>query len=205
MIKLDDQMYCELKQNVVKAYRQLGFIRIPVDPLELLASDGIQAIPYSIGLNIWNLNDLMTLSACPSGMSIALEGRKNTTKLAFYNDYESQGRIRFTVAHEAAHCFLGHKEDSELAERQANLWARYAIAPPALIYCKGLRSAAEVADQFGLSNECAGYAFNAYMKWQNHRINDKQIDDSIIDLYMQGLLLGERAKGRTSEERCLQL
>ncbi|OZG57313.1 hypothetical protein BTIS_1407 [Bifidobacterium tissieri] len=68
MIKLDDQMYCELKQNVVKAYRQLGFIRIPVDPLELLASDGIQAVPYSIGLNIRNLNDFLTLSACPCGM-----------------------------------------------------------------------------------------------------------------------------------------
>lgn len=42
MITIDDPMYVTLKWSVVDAYRKLGFIRIPVDPVELMASAGIE-------------------------------------------------------------------------------------------------------------------------------------------------------------------
>ena len=38
MITLDDEMYTMLKRSVVRAYQQLGFLRIPVDPVELMTS-----------------------------------------------------------------------------------------------------------------------------------------------------------------------
>ncbi|TPF77728.1 hypothetical protein BW12_09185 [Bifidobacterium sp. UTCIF-3] len=176
----------------MKAFGQLGFIRIPVDPVELMASAGIQVMPYSVGLDVSNLDDLLMLSGCPSGISFTLQEADGDIRLVFYNNYESDGRNRFTNAHEAAHCFLGHKGDSPLAEKQANYWGRYSIAPPAIINCLGLSSGDEVAERFGLSAECGGYAFKAYLGWLHHRAENKPIDDAILDLYRRGLLLENR-------------
>lgn len=200
MIRFDDYMYTTLKWNVVRAFQQLGFIRIPVDPIELMASAGIQVLPYSTALTMCDLNDLVMLSTCPSGISFTLQDFSGEKKrFVGYNNYESTGRGRFTNAHESAHCFLGHREDSETAERQANFWARYAIAPPVIIHQLGLQSGEEVAEQFGLSNECASYAFNAYEKWLPHRANDKDIDESIVELYTKGLLLEQRESEHANE------
>ncbi|NMM98695.1 ImmA/IrrE family metallo-endopeptidase [Bifidobacterium olomucense] len=192
MIQIDDPMYTMLKWNVASAFKQLGFIRVPIDPVELMASAGIQVMPYSIAFDTTNFDDIVMLSGCPSGISFTLQGTNGETRLAAYNNYEPHGRNRFTTAHEAGHCFLGHKCDSPLAERQANFWARYAIAPPALIHHMGLQSGSEVAEHFGLSNECASNAFDAYLKWLRHRSENEDIDGSILELYMKGLLIEER-------------
>lgn len=47
----DPSFYQELKWSVVNAFRQLGYIRLPVDPSELLDAHGIQTIPYQIAFN----------------------------------------------------------------------------------------------------------------------------------------------------------
>ncbi|OXM99230.1 hypothetical protein, partial [Bifidobacterium vansinderenii] len=92
-----------------------------------------------------------------------------------------------------------HRQDSTLAERQANFWARYSVAPPAIIDHLGLRSGSEVAEIFGLSYECGNHAFDAYMKWLPHRTADKPIDDAILDLYERGLLMENRETTRHPE------
>ena len=43
-------------------------------------------------------------------------------------------RIRFTIMHEIGHIVLDHTEHSDLAESEANFFAKYALAPPPLVH-----------------------------------------------------------------------
>lgn len=52
-----------------------------------------------------------------------------------------------------------------MAEAEAKFFAKYAIAPPALIHKLELKNAVEVYKQFNISYEAACYAFDYYKKW----------------------------------------
>lgn len=82
-----------------------------------------------------------------------------------YNDELSQGRVRFTILHEIGHIVLGHREQSELAEAEADFFAKYAIAPPALVHLTHPSDYFDIAATFGISLECASYAMSYYNKW----------------------------------------
>ena len=74
-------------------------------------------------------------------------------------------RIRFTIMHELGHIFLDHSEHSELAESEANYFARYSLAPPPLIHMLGIEDYIELSERFNLSKECAFHAMRSYQKW----------------------------------------
>ena len=67
--------------------------------------------------------------------------------------------------HEIGHIVLNHTEDSELAEKEVKFFAKYALAPPVLIYKFGLNNLIDVADKFDISLEAADYALDYYHKW----------------------------------------
>jgi len=67
--------------------------------------------------------------------------------------------------HEVGHIVLDHTEESELAEAEANFFAKYALAPPVLIHNSGLREPGEIADFFDISYQAATYALSFYRKW----------------------------------------
>lgn len=131
MARFDDDYYTEIKKDMVSAFRKLGFIRIPVDPVELMGACGIHAIPYLSAFDQGELMNLTLLTDCPSGVSFALREEDGTeTRYAAYNNFESSGRTRFTAMHEFCHCFFNHRESSEVAERIADFGPGYALAPP---------------------------------------------------------------------------
>ena len=70
--------------------------------------------------------------------------------------------------HEIGHIVLDHTEESELAESEVKFFAKYALAPPVLIYKLKLTTIAEIADSFQISYEAAQYAYNYYQKWLIH-------------------------------------
>ena len=70
--------------------------------------------------------------------------------------------------HEMGHIVLDHTEDSELAQKEADFFAKFALAPPVLIHRMKLETAKEVSDFFGISYEAAGYALSYYQKWLNY-------------------------------------
>lgn len=82
----------------------------------------------------------------------------------FYNDDDEHdyGRINNTIMHEIGHIVLDHSEDSELAEKEVKFFAKYALAPPALIHKLKLKDAQDIADIFKISYEAARYALNYY-------------------------------------------
>ena len=71
--------------------------------------------------------------------------------------------------HEIGHIVLGHSEESDLAEAEANFFAKFALAPPVLIHKLGANSPQEVAEKFDLGIQFASYAYGYYLKWQRYR------------------------------------
>jgi Zn-dependent peptidase ImmA (M78 family) len=96
------------------------------------------------------------------GFSVLL----NTSEwIIFYDDSVNYLRVNNTIMHEIGHIVLDHTEDSDLAEKEVNFFAKYALAPPVLIQKLGLDDAADISDIFKISYEAACYALNYYRKW----------------------------------------
>ena len=86
----------------------------------------------------------------------------------YYNDTLELGRIRFTILHEIAHIVLGHIEQSDLAEAEADFFAKYLIAPPMLVDKIKPTDYMEIKDVFMLSRTCAWNSFDYYQNWKRH-------------------------------------
>ena len=69
------------------------------------------------------------------------------------------------MLHENGHISLGHPEDSELAEKEVNFFAKYALVPPVLVHKLKLSTPEDIADKFDVSFEAAYYALVYYNKW----------------------------------------
>ena len=67
--------------------------------------------------------------------------------------------------HEIGHIVLNHTEDSELAEKEVKFFAKYALAPPALIHKLKLNNPESISRIFEISYEAACYAYDYYKKW----------------------------------------
>ena len=190
----DPTFFHELKQSVVNTFQKLGYIKLPIDPSELLEAHGIQSLAYQVAYDSNSVNSLPKLCKYPSGISFIITENEHTTRFIACNLQEPPGRVRFTKLHELGHVIRGHLQDSETAEIEANFFARYAIAPPVLVEKLGLTTVEEIAQRFGTSMECASYVFKQYTNWLRHQQDDKEIDDSILELYMRGLLLERKEK-----------
>ena len=70
--------------------------------------------------------------------------------------------------HETAHKYLGHREQSIVAEREADFFAKYALVPPPLISKLNIKSPVEIQEHFAASREAAVYGMNYYQKWLRH-------------------------------------
>lgn len=160
--RLSDNRCEEIKQIVVDTFVQLNIRCIPVSGFEMAKKIGAKITPYS---------------SKPADTRAFMMGRSEDGFSAkyehewyvFYNDEQNYGRVNHTLLHECGHIVLNHSEESELAEAEANFFAKYAIAPPALIHELKLKSAFEIFDRFDISCEASEYAFNYYCKWLMHR------------------------------------
>ena len=92
---------------------------------------------------------------------------KEGVRRIFYDDLHPRNRQRFTIMHEMGHIQLGHKENSMYAERCANYFATYSLAPTPIIGLYGCEDYIEVSKRFKLSQESALYAFDRYKRWVN--------------------------------------
>ncbi len=190
----DSVLFDELKRNVVAAFQKLGYIKLPVEPSELMEAHGIQSLAYQAAYDSNSVNSLPQLCKCPSGLSFIITENGHNVRFIACNLQEPSGRVRFTKLHELGHVLRGHLQDSELAEIEANFFARYAIAPPVLVEKLGLTTSEEIAQHFGTSMECASYASKQHANWLRHQQDDKELDDSILELYMRGLLSERKEK-----------
>ena len=150
----------------------LNIKKIPVDVFDLARKLGIRLVKYSqiteeefTKLEKYGLNrdsDGFFILALKDGMIVPY---------IYYNDKKKPGRIRFTILHEIGHYVLGHKQASDLAEAEANFFAKYLIAPPVLVDKINPSDYLDIASVFKVTNNCAWNAFDYYVKWKRHYIS----------------------------------
>lgn len=162
-MRLPSQRYEQIKRTVVALFAKVGEKSIPIDPFAIAAKLGIHIVAYG---SLGEAGEAACLKRAESGFKLLVEGFDDTsTWYIYYNDAKPWGHVRFTVLHEIGHIVLEHWQESDIAEAEANFFAKYAIAPPMLVNFIRPNDYMDIADVFELSNEGALYSWNYYCRW----------------------------------------
>ena len=170
--KLPYFRYEEIKKTISVLIEKYDIKKIPLDVFGLAKKLKINLVKYS-QLTEYEMNQLEEygISRNSDGFFALVVKKGKSIPYIYYNDKKSVERIRFTILHEIGHYILEHKQQSCLAEAEANFFAKYLIAPPILIHRINPSDYMEIAKIFKISEECAWYAFDYYQKWLYHHIN----------------------------------
>ncbi len=148
----------EIKKIVVDTFVRLNIRCVPISGFEIATKLNVTIIPYSYFTE--EIKRLMLLKS-EDGFC----GKKNGEWFIWYNDSKNYGRVNNTLMHEIGHIVLDHSQESDLAEAEANFFAKYALAPPVLIHKLNLKNEYEVYEMFDISLEASKYAYSYYLKW----------------------------------------
>lgn len=182
-MRLTGSRYDEIENEVIKMYSQIIIKKFPLNCFEICDQLGIVCIPYSTlsqkkrtALDIGSKDGLHALWEISKGQFVFV---------IYYNDALSPQRIRFTILHEISHIILEHTEHIELAESEANYFAKYALAPPPLVHELKIEDYVELADRFDISHECAYYCMKKYNSWLRYGSKYYQNNEiTLISLFM---------------------
>ncbi len=91
--------------------------------------------------------------------------------IIWVNDIDSFNYERddFTIMHEIGHIRMGHKEESDLANRIANYYAAYSLVPSPLFTLLDCKDERDIVKTFGVSEKCAGLCLERCRNWE--RVN----------------------------------
>lgn len=175
---LSNDRYEEIKWIVVSVFERYGVSCVPVNCFELAIKMGVKVIPYSA---FPISKQCILLKKSEDGFCVE---KTEGEWYIYYNDKIDYGRINNTIMHEIGHIVLDHSEDSELAEKEVKFFAKYALAPPALIHKLHLNNPKDIADIFEISFEAARYAYCYYIKWlQFGTSNYTDYEIKLLDLF----------------------
>ena len=157
-LKLSDERCEEIKKIVVNMFVEYSITCVPINGFEIAQKMGIIVVPYSSrGYKKY----CILMEHSEDGFCTLIDGQWHI----FYNNLTNYGRINNTILHEIAHIVLDHKEPSELAEKEAKFFAKYALVPPVLVHRLKLSTAEAIKEIFEVSDEASIYALNYYKKW----------------------------------------
>lgn len=161
---LSDDRYEVIKQEVVDMYEDCELTTYPIDCFEIARRLNYKLIPYS-RLSGKKLIAAMQIST--DGFHVLVEEKATGMFrwVIFYNDACCWERQRWTILHEIGHIRLDHTQESDLAETEANFFAKYSIAPPPLVHIAHCEDYVDIANKFDMSLQAAYYAMNYYQKW----------------------------------------
>lgn len=165
-MKLPGRRYDEIIKSAVDMFVKHDIRSIPIKCFEIANKMSIRLMQYS-RLTPKGLQAAMEQSE--DGFAVKrLEGFEPFSTYQwyiFYNDQKTEERVRFTIMHELGHIVLDHTEASDLAEAEANFFAKYCLAPPPLVHEINPEDYIDIANRFNLSKECALYSMDYYNKW----------------------------------------
>lgn len=168
-MKLTQNNYESIKLKVVSLFQKYDICQVPIDCFEICSKMNIKLVPYSsltkpaIFKSIEISNDGFCLLKSDS-----IQGLEINKWHIFYNDNMIKERVRFTIMHEVGHIALDHTMHSQLAESEANFFAKYSLTPPPLVHKIQPEDYTDLIDAFEISSECAFYAMNNYINWLNN-------------------------------------
>lgn len=149
-IKLPGCRYDAIHQAVLRMYEQANAHTMPLPVLDIASGIGCSIIPYrSFGPRI---HDVL-MQASPDAVTLQFRGAARSAVL--YNDRQPSARINFSLLHEFGHIELGHKEQSQLAELEANHFAAIALCPLDLLDHYHISDPKKIIDLFNISDDCA--------------------------------------------------
>lgn len=72
-----------------------------------------------------------------------------------FNEEKDKKTIRFTIAHEIGHIVLGHRQDNDITNKEANCFARNVLCPVQISDSFGVETEQEYVDCFDISEPMA--------------------------------------------------
>ena len=160
-MKLDDTVYEYIKEEVIDLFVRNDIKCTPISGFELAQKMGIIVIPYSA------LTEQQLKAARQTSSDGFYMEPGNGKEYIYCDDTRGYERLNMTILHEIGHCVLGHNEitDPDVAESEANFFAKYAIAPPPLVHRICPIYPSDIQKHFFISYEAACHALNYYYKW----------------------------------------
>lgn len=140
--------------------------KIILDLDSILPPYNLEKIAEKLGIKIIKLSSLPVEKRKPFSKYFLCEENdafvvvsKDCKKILIDDIARPPARIYFTVAHEIGHVILGHLEHSELAEFEANIFARCLIMPYGIIrtFNEDEFTPEHICEKFGVSLEAATY------------------------------------------------
>lgn len=175
--ELTSKVYEKIENLVVDLYIELKIKNFPINPFEIAKQKGYEVIPYS----------QLKQEACAELRNKEINGLSlrtaNGSCKIFYDDSHCKARQRFTIMHEIGHIQLGHKEDSEYAEKCANYYAAYALVPTPMIYKLDCEDFMCIADKYDVSYETAMYAFDRFNRWRKITCKVKPYESKLLEYF----------------------
>ena len=186
-MRLSGNRYDEIERKAISLFTKLKINKFPLDCFEICEQLNIAVIPYT---KVSERKRKMLNIASEDGCHALWEVSEGIfVNAVYYNDEMPSRRIRFTLMHELGHIILDHTEHSELAESEANYFAKYALAPPPLVHKLKIGDYLELAEKFDISYECAYYSMQKYLKWLRYgspEFSDYEI--TLISLFQPFLM-----------------
>ncbi len=163
------QRYEEIGEEVAFMFEECEIHSFPIDCFEIARKLHYVVIPYSQLLQEGLESYQWAMAESPDGFSdLKREPNGLYVGYIYYNDFNDRKRQRWTVFHEIGHLKLGHHEelmDYNVAESEANFFAKHSIAPQPLIRRCNCESFTDVAEIFDTSLEAGQNIFDSYIKW----------------------------------------
>ena len=164
VVRLSDERYEEIKEEVVELYKELHITKFPVIAMDVCKQLDIVLKSY----NQFNERAFVAvIRASEDGMVAKIDNHYEI----FYNPSKDSARVRFTIFHEIGHIRLHHLIHDEENEAEANFFASYFLAPAPLIQYFNLEYIHEVMDKFWVTISLATNAFSRYGKWLKYSGN----------------------------------
>lgn len=106
-----------------------------INIFELLEESGdIVLKSYSQAAKYLNCtHNEFTYTIAQSEYGFTVTDPRTGNHIIFFNNLKDDKTIRFTLAHELGHIRLGHTEDNEVADKEANCFARNLLCPVQII------------------------------------------------------------------------
>lgn len=175
-MKLDYGTYEYIKSEAANMFLKYNVSQIPINGIDIAKKMGIILIKYS-SLNSKKLNAAKQVSEDAFYLEI------DNKEYIYYNENKNSGRMNMNILHEIGHCMLGHGSymKSDLAEAEANFFAKYVIAPPPLVDIFNPKNPEDIRKHFSISYEAACNSFSYYNTWLSHRNVTKKYEVDLLE------------------------
>ena len=180
LVKIPSWRYDEIENKIVDLYIDEQINKIPINPFSIIKHEGYIAIPFS-----QFKQPIATASSNDEeNDAFSFFSPQHNTFIIVYDDEKPLIRLRFTLMHEIGHIVLGHKCESELAKKEADYFAAYALAPSPLILYLADNEPTTIKNKFWVSNQCAEICANRFSNWLTYGGQElKNYEKKLIDLF----------------------